>query len=604
LKPLRLAAAAALLAALLGGYYLFDQVYLAGKETQRRQESLLLALDPEKVERIRISRPGLDVVEVAREKGVWRISAPIQTEADQQVIGAMISAAAQLTAEKDLGQPADLAEYGLGSPVVVEFIPADGRNAATLSIGAKNPLSGHVYVLSSHKPGVSLISGMSAGDLDHSLFDVREKKLFRSKMSDLLAFEYSSDGMEKIRVDKKENGQWEITRPMQAPASAVAAEGLAQKFLSVSASGFYEEASVDLSIYGLDRPAVEFTAYFAGQEQGVKMALGSGAGEGGVYALWPGGARVVRVAQDILKGLPRSIMDIRLKRLVSFDAASVTGVSIISDDYTLEMRKKESKKGEPQLWDITTPIQTAADPVAVSGLLNQIGSIEALDFAKDSQEKARAMEALKKPELTITLATAQGPVNIRFAKASDPQRYWAGADGNLESLQVSQSVVAPLSKTVFDLRERRLFHMASADVEKVAIHRLGQAFEVEKHGDEYMVTKPEKIKLKAGQWTEFLWSIFELRFAGVISEERQEPGDPSFGEPVMTITIFGEGGRTLEKVEIAKAVDDDKWYKARLANTPGLYDVDWFYVEDDVTLALEKILGINKKEEEAPNLFR
>ncbi|MDH5638330.1 MAG: DUF4340 domain-containing protein, partial [Nitrospinota bacterium] len=477
-----------------------------------------------------------------------------------------------------------------------------GRTA-TLRLGGRDMVTGGVYAATDEKNRVSLLEGITAEALDLSLILLRKRNFFDKEFDDLAAFEYTRGKMGKVRVEKTDEGHWRITSPVDAPASTLKVDGMAKRFLRIKAVGFHEEEAADLSGYGLAEPQMKFTAYFSKDDPGRSIALGSATEGGAVYALWPDGKKVVRVIEEVLKDLPSSIMDIRSLSLVSFDMTQVTGVTIVSEANTLELRKRPSKDGSPDLWDIVQPVRTPADPVGISSILNGISRMEAASFPARQDAMRQAMEALEKPEIDVTLNRKEGPINIRFAKSPKAGQYWAGADGNEETLLVDEVALSSLRKGVFELRERRLLAMRSDDVGKVRIERLGEMFEIEKNGDDYMVTMPERIRIRPGEWTEFLWTVLELRFADVISEDQQAPDDPAFRKMVMAISIFGPDGNLLERVEIAKAIDDDKWYKARLANRPGLYDVDWFYVEDDITLGLGKLLGKSDPKESATGVF-
>ena len=603
MKPARLAVAVAVLAAIIGGYYLYEEVYLAGVRAGEENAGLLFVLKAESVAKVSIKRPGSEDVEAILENGRWRIIKPFQTEADQKAVGRLARTAAELKETRDLGKAADPAEFGLDNPVVLEYYSGAGALLARLKIGARNPLMGGAFAQAEGKGHVSLIPGLAADDLDAAFFDLREKRFFSKPLEGVAAFEYYHAGMERARVERNKEGKWTIVSPIEAPASTPVVENLAEKFLSAQASGFYEEDVKDMSIYGLKDPLAEFTVFYDKDTPGVKMALGARTGSNGVFALWPDGKRVARIPDEILKDLPTSILDIRLKELVSFQIGDAEALAVKGAGGTMEVKKRASKKGEPELWDITRPVPMPADPVNVASLLRSLKQVEALGFVPAEQmDKARL--ALESPYLEIILTIKGVPQRIRFAKADKEDRYWAAAEGKKEALVVGKAAVTPLEKDSFFLRERRFFTMPSADVGRILIERLGETFELAKDGDDYRALQPDQMKITAKEWTEFVWVLFELRFAGVISEEKQKPGDPAFGKPAMAISVFGADGKLLERVEIAPAKDDDKWYRMRAANRPGLYDVDWFYVEDDVTLALEKALGRNKASEEQTGLFR
>ncbi|MDH5639435.1 MAG: DUF4340 domain-containing protein [Nitrospinota bacterium] len=600
---MRIVAALATLLAILGVYYYFKEVHLVRLDEAEKAESRLAAIEPEKVDRVLLKRPDSGEVEISKEAGEWRISRPMQAEADREKVDMIIATASGLKKERVIGEVADLSEFGLDAPIWLEFFHEE-KAMGVIKLGARNPSGDGVYAQAGGGEEVFLLSRLEAEDLAISFFDLREKRFYRKSAQDLSAFEFAvKDGL-RIRAEKDDGGKWTITHPLKAPASSLAVDSLVNKFLHATASGFYDEDIKDLEEYGLDSPFLEFTAYFNGGETGRRMAIGAAAGTDAYYALWPEGHKAVRVAGDQFKTLPGTVIDLRVRELAVFEAREVTGFSIEKKGAAVQVVKVPSADGGAERWMMEKPSRAEADPVQVSRFLTAAKGLEASGFFEDAEGMEAVRAALESPDMIVTIKPAGEPLVLRFSRTPDGKAYYASSSLRDDLMMAPIGNVAALDKGVFELLERRLLKMSSADVWKVRIERLGEVFEVVKNEDGYMLVLPQKARLSANEYSDFLWTILELRFAGVINEGGKDD-DPRFDDPVVVISVFGRDGGLLEKVEIARSGVEKEWYASRAWGMPGIYDIDRFFVEDDLTLALEKVSGILAEEPQGGDgLFR
>ena len=81
---------------------------------------------------------GKDEVHLVKKDGVWSLTAPLNTKADQTVVDSMLTTLARLRMERDLGVEKDLKPFGLDKPgLVVKFTAQEQPHQ--LVIGAKVP---------------------------------------------------------------------------------------------------------------------------------------------------------------------------------------------------------------------------------------------------------------------------------------------------------------------------------------------------------------------------------------------------------------------------------------------------------------------------------
>ena len=119
---------------------------------------------------------GKDEVRLVKKDQVWRLTAPLNTKADQTVVGSMLTTLARLRQERDLGAEKDLKPFGLDKPGLVVKFTAQGQ-PHQLAVGAKVPGDQNYYVLRDQDPHLLTISAGSKDSLDRQLLALRDKTL-------------------------------------------------------------------------------------------------------------------------------------------------------------------------------------------------------------------------------------------------------------------------------------------------------------------------------------------------------------------------------------------------------------------------------------------
>src|SRR5260370_25209262 len=89
----------------------------------------LLTIPDDQFQEIKIKKVTDELLDLKRENGKWRMTSPKPMPADQDAAGAMVSALANLNADKVVeDKAADLKPYGLDTPTLdVQIIRKDGK---------------------------------------------------------------------------------------------------------------------------------------------------------------------------------------------------------------------------------------------------------------------------------------------------------------------------------------------------------------------------------------------------------------------------------------------------------------------------------------------
>jgi hypothetical protein len=119
---------------------------------------------------------GKDEVRLVKKDKVWRLTAPLDTQADQTIVDSMLTTLARLRQERDLGEEKDLKPFGLDKPGLVVKFTAQGR-PHQLTIGAMAPGDQNYYALRDQDPRLFTISMGSKDSLDRQLLALRDKTL-------------------------------------------------------------------------------------------------------------------------------------------------------------------------------------------------------------------------------------------------------------------------------------------------------------------------------------------------------------------------------------------------------------------------------------------
>ena len=119
---------------------------------------------------------GKDEVRLVKKDQVWRLSAPLDTQADQTVVDSMLTTLARLRMERNLGPEKDLKPFGVDQPGLVVKFTSQGQ-PHHLAIGAKVPGDQHYYALRDQDQQLFTISMGSKDSLDRQLLALRDKTL-------------------------------------------------------------------------------------------------------------------------------------------------------------------------------------------------------------------------------------------------------------------------------------------------------------------------------------------------------------------------------------------------------------------------------------------
>jgi len=467
------------IALLLFCFIYFVERHAGNPELQPVAVGLFPDFDPSKVAAMEIVRSN-SAIRLERTNDSWRLTAPVIHPARQPAIELLLQAVRDLTSEIQI--PSDeyqaraggLSDYGLQPPeTTLVFYHRNQR--IVLAIGRKSPVSEKAYVQVNGAPIAHLIDGSFLGKVPQSLNDWRDPRLI-----DLHGLSFNRLEVRPLSqyfaLQRDPIHSWRMIRPMEARADTNRVEHLLRHLQDWSVTRFLEESpSPDLENLGLQPPEMELVL-----AQGPREVLVVQFGKSPtndptqVYARRSNPTNIVLLSTNLVNELRLPYTEFRDRRLVTVDEALVDQVEIKGEErFTI-------RRTGPGSWQVTEPGVVAADTGLVGNLLNNLNSLQIVEFKrevvtdfsefgltnplrqyvlKSSQTNAAGLVV---PQILAAIDFGSSDIDKVFVRRGDENAVYAVALGD------------SLPRAAFELRHRQFLHFESTNVSTINITQSGR----------------------------------------------------------------------------------------------------------------------------------
>ena len=349
----------------------------------------------------------------------WHLTKPIQAKAKSYAVNRIVDAVrdprpTRSFASDDDERPDDDLT-GLDHPRwVVRLGDAQG-NVRALNVGRTVPLSGgkQTYVRPADSKVVCVLDVDFAEMLSASLEDFRDKTILalpRDHIEQIVL-----EGRHRIQLIKTDH-HWGIVEPIAAEADQAVVDKLLNKIATVTAEGFVNEPTENLSVYGLEPgrerlvvrvvvaaetetalPETTPTTQPIKSSKTYTLAMGNETQENR-YAFLPGSPDVFLVPTKLLEELQPSLLLLREKTVLPIQTENVLRIELDSPDGRTELEKQEES------WQMIQPFAGPANSQAVRELLGNINGLKAQNFRDDVADVS--VFGLDAPRARITIHSA------------------------------------------------------------------------------------------------------------------------------------------------------------------------------------------------------
>lgn len=418
------------------------------RETEAMQESLL-GLRTQDIRGIRI-RTGERSVEIELKDDGWWIGPDPRDRASVDRISELLTAAMNLRAtdiihSSEFDSRLDLDDFGLSEPKSqIDFI-GDGKE--TLYFGKEASAPGKVYVRIGEAKDVFVVPDelQQLASVDPQEFRDRRLTTLTPDRIDRLVIKRGGGEIEIVRGARN----WEITRPLRAPADSRRIETVLSEILGARISTFVAGASENFSTFGLTEPRAEIVMTTDADGKPLAVRIGADAstieggpgviaqssGRGGVYEL-------PRVVLEALQVTPESLRDRRLLRL---NPDTIDAIRVVRNGET------ETIDREEESWKNSAGVLPEGKVEAFIDSMNTTEVEEYIPLTPQSEQAA----GLQPPQLVIhfdawlsentpeAVAGRHPVLDVEVGKVEDG-RAWVRIDGAPEICVVPSAIVESL----------------------------------------------------------------------------------------------------------------------------------------------------------------
>ncbi len=258
-----------------------------------------------------VLRRGKDETRVMKKDNEWRLTKPLDTKADNDIMAGVLTTLARLRQERDLGGVEDLKPFGLeASSLVVEFM-VQGK-PHRLAIGAKAPGDRSYYARKDQEKRAFIIGMGDKDSLDRPVIALRDKTLLSFSPEQLKAVKIKTPGT-AVHLEKTGLQTWRWVGREKLRLRSDRVEALLRQLQMARVKEFIAESPKDSPSFGLAKPQVEVALV---KEQGQDtLALGAKTAVGTYALLQPG--RVVLTDADLVGQIARTMSSLEDRRVWS-----------------------------------------------------------------------------------------------------------------------------------------------------------------------------------------------------------------------------------------------------------------------------------------------
>jgi hypothetical protein len=443
-----------LLVLLALGVYLY-KVELPGQ--QREAESKhLVTLDKDAVTGITLTYPDRTIALERDPARHWRLTTPVEADADDPVVTNMLTAIAEAEVSRSLDDVADkLASYGLQPPeATVVLTLEDGKTFPALKIGKATQVGAAAYLQKGDDPKVHIGTMAFQSGMKKQVKDLRNKSLVTFEDHDVQKLELEKDGA-LIAAERVDADKWRITKPGNYPADSAEIRALLASVRGLRADDFVsDDPAAELGKFGLVQPQLR-VAVWIGKDAAQKTLLLGGfkdddPNKKSLYAKRAELPAVVTLPDYAIKNLDKSLSTLRDKTVLPFakDQASTLAVTR-KDDAGFTLVKRDGA------WHVEEPGEGVERAPTLTRFVDDIAGFKGTDILSEDPGVDLREYGLGTPDMTVVVSSADGKTIGTLIGARGPEPV---GDPNAKAFvtAVGSGIVYVVKPFVYDRIDKKL----------------------------------------------------------------------------------------------------------------------------------------------------
>lgn len=424
---------------LLGGYIYFVEV---PREQKESEEKKLVTLDKDAISEIALIYPDRALTLKKNEAGKWRITQPVEADADEPTVNNLITTVIDAEIKRTLDEaPHDLTVYGLNAPgVKLKLTLKDGKSLPLVLLGKDTPVGSSIYAQKEGEQKILLLQQILRSGLTKEVKDVRDRTILTFPDDEVSKVDIRAADREIVL--RKADGGWKLEKPISAKADDTEVRTFLSNVRSIRAQDFLEDPLLEPKEFGLAPPQLEVTLTVGADNTQKTLQLGNEKSDdkGGKtrYLKRAGQEKPLFLVGDwVLRDIGKTASDFRDKTVAQIapdQAAKVEVKRQDGDTFTLT-------RGTDNKWTIDKTVEGTLREPALSQFVADLRELRGFEIAAENPTDLSSY-GLDNPVVTISVSDKDGK---KFATILTGQK----AEGETKKV----FAMTEGGQTVFGLRD-------------------------------------------------------------------------------------------------------------------------------------------------------
>ena len=306
-----------------------------------------------------------------------------------------------------------------------------------------------------------------------------------------------------IHLEKKGDA-WQIDQPIETGADESSVGGIVDSIAGARVSQTEPGTGDRLKAYGLDPPQVSIELQL---RNGMKHTILLGEKDftgSNVYGVLDGAKTVSLLPDSVLTASNKSFDDLRDRAVLHVASGQVSSFSLKNSSGDIDAAKQNNQ------WKFTKPTSAFADGDGIDSLLSSIENGRMTGVVSENPADL-GKYGLANPSITFTATNDIGKQSTLVVGNKSGDKYFARDPSRPMIFSIADVVHTALTKTFGDLRDKKVAHFDSADMNRIEIHNEhGALTAIRKNETDWTIESPDAQKRKAAAWSKIVDPISAL----------------------------------------------------------------------------------------------
>ncbi|OGW15446.1 MAG: hypothetical protein A3G93_10485 [Nitrospinae bacterium RIFCSPLOWO2_12_FULL_45_22] len=417
------------------------------------------------------------------------------------------------------------------------------------------------------------------------------KKVFSLKKEDIVELKLKKG--DKNIVCRKGDGNWNLEKPLQAPADSITIDAVLSSLLGLSRERAIEDKVADLSPYGLKDPDIEVVLKSNKDKvEGHALYVGDKNPTGSfLYVRQGNNPEVFLVPSSLEADLSKEVNDFRDKTAVKINPHEIQKVEFIRDGQQIRCELDQAKQ-----WTIVEPIKYRANEAKIKDFLDKVRELKIKEFV-DEDPKELNPYGLDHPsqELAFWSKNKEGsPVRLYLGMKDEGEKgVYAKHSDKKNVFLVEEGFITYLPQRVEELRDPYLLRFDPEKVIKLGIQSPaeGNIICTIEHDHNWQLQAPVKVKADAQEIDTLLTNLKELKVKEFISDEPKDLQEYGLASAQISYNIWEKNQKEPKTLLLGKEESPKTGFYAKIENQPNIFLIN----QEDVKKITKKVFDLRDK---------